>query len=225
MGTGLGRRDFMKTKPNAVQLLASALYETYCKAVGGKAFNGDLLPLWHVFSADPEKRIQSEAWIATADAAIQLVQEHIPSVVTCVYCGHEYPSGTPTHKASLLTEHIKVCTQHPMREAEAMIAQLRSELEGGSRPMDYSELANVLREKAEEIQESEALGDQHRLDAAELIRVLARLAERRTLHQAFGAPGDWGYGTPIGDALMHAYSSASDRQTSSQAEKEDQSCE
>lgn len=38
-------------------------------------------------------------------------------------------------------------------------------------------------------------------DVGELLRVLARLVEGKELHNAFGAPGDWGYGTPIGDAL------------------------
>ena len=38
-----------------------------------------------------------------------------PSVVTCVYCGHEY---------------IKVCEKHPMREAEARIERLRKALAG-----------------------------------------------------------------------------------------------
>ncbi len=64
-----------------------------------------------------------------------------------------------------------------------------------------AKLAHVLREKAEEINKIEALGDGNRLDVAELVRVLARVVEGKTIGQAFGAPGDWGYGTPIGDAL------------------------
>lgn len=52
------------------------------------------------------------------------------SVVTCVYCGHEYPEGTPTAKHDLLTAHIKVCEMHPMREAEARIKRLRKALSG-----------------------------------------------------------------------------------------------
>jgi hypothetical protein len=46
-------------------------------------------------------------------------------------------------------------------------------------------------------------GPQARLlrDVAELALVTARLVEGKPLHRAFGAPGDWGYGTPIGDAL------------------------
>jgi hypothetical protein len=67
--------------------------------------------------------------------------------------------------------------------------------------MNNAKLASVLREKAEEIQAIESLGDANRLDTAELLRVLARVVEGKDLYRAFGAPGDWGYGTPIGDAL------------------------
>jgi hypothetical protein len=51
-------------------------------------------------------------------------------VVTCVYCGHEYPDQTPTSGAEVLTAHIKVCPKHPMRKAEADIALLRRALVG-----------------------------------------------------------------------------------------------
>ncbi len=42
--------------------LAEDLYETYCAAVGGVAFNGDKLPSWGEFVADPTKQKQVEAW-------------------------------------------------------------------------------------------------------------------------------------------------------------------
>ncbi len=42
-------------------------------------------------------------------------------------------------------------------------------------------------------------------EASELIRVLGRLLVGKSVHEAFGAPGDWGYGTPIGDALLEVY--------------------
>jgi len=45
--------------------------------------------------------------------------------LTCVYCGKEYPPGSPAHGASVLTEHIKVCEKHPLRAAEKDIARLR----------------------------------------------------------------------------------------------------
>jgi hypothetical protein len=44
-------------------------------------------------------------------------------------------------------------------------------------------------------------GTVYRSDMDELLLVLARIVEGRGLSSAFGAPGDWGYGTPIGDAL------------------------
>ena len=53
-----------------------------------------------------------------------------PNTLTCVYCGMAYPEGTPPHGAQILTDHIKVCEKHPMREAEAKIAKLRSALVG-----------------------------------------------------------------------------------------------
>ena len=50
-------------------------------------------------------------------------------VVTCVYCGMIYPDGTPTHQHTLLTDHIKVCEKHPLREAENKIKYLMYALE------------------------------------------------------------------------------------------------
>jgi len=41
------------------------------------------------------------------------------AVVTCVYCGHAYPPGSPTHGAQLLKDHIAACEKHPMREVIA----------------------------------------------------------------------------------------------------------
>lgn len=45
---------------------AALLYSTYCQAVGGFAFNGDPLPQWDEFAADPKKKVQAEAWRAVA---------------------------------------------------------------------------------------------------------------------------------------------------------------
>lgn len=40
--------------------------------------------------------------------------------VTCVYCGHHYPDGTPATQDERLSRHIEVCEKHPMR---AVIAE------------------------------------------------------------------------------------------------------
>lgn len=50
------------------------------------------------------------------------------TVVTCVYCGHEYPDGTPKAKHDLLTSHISICVKHPMRKAELTIISLQKAL-------------------------------------------------------------------------------------------------
>jgi hypothetical protein len=55
------------------EYIASELYRVYCEAVGGKAFNGDPLPDWETFYADETKKKQSNAWLAAADRAIQLL--------------------------------------------------------------------------------------------------------------------------------------------------------
>ncbi len=49
-------------------------------------------------------------------------------VLTCVYCGQQYPRDTPTHGSPVLTAHIRTCEKHPLRAAEAQIAQLRKAL-------------------------------------------------------------------------------------------------
>lgn len=52
--------------------LAGHLYQTYCEAVGGKAFNGDPLPSWEEFSTDEKKQPQANGWRAVASAAAEL---------------------------------------------------------------------------------------------------------------------------------------------------------
>jgi hypothetical protein len=59
-------------------------------------------------------------------------------------------------------------------------------------------LSKAIRDAAHKL-ENDGKGD---ADVAELARVLARVVEGKTIDQAMGAPGDWGYGTPIGDALF-----------------------
>jgi hypothetical protein len=52
------------------------------------------------------------------------------NTLTCVYCGQAYPAGTPASGSDIktLTDHIKICPKHPMREAEAKIKRLRDTL-------------------------------------------------------------------------------------------------
>lgn len=47
-------------------------------------------------------------------------------------------------------------------------------------------------------------------DAANLTTTLARLVNGNGFRAAFGAPGDWGYSTPIGKMLFKTYSGTAD---------------
>lgn len=56
--------------------IAGVLYGVYCVEVGGKAFNGDPLPDWREFGADPKKKLQSDGWRAVAAAARNIFSEY-----------------------------------------------------------------------------------------------------------------------------------------------------
>lgn len=71
--------------------------------------------------------------------------------------------------------------------------------------MDTGPIATALRNHAAKVRqvnvETSAENDLLR-DAAELLRVLARLMEGAVPIKAFGPPGDWGYETEIGKAIV-----------------------
>ena len=83
--------------------------------------------------------------------------------------------------------------------------------------MEPTELIDVLAAESRNLldlttgDDTVAVPEQAVRDAAELWRVVARLVQGRTpleISQAFGDPGDWGYGTPIGGALKRYYDAA-----------------
>lgn len=75
-----------------------------------------------------------------------------------------------------------------------------------SRQRDFRDAIDRLPDDSDE-----ARGDIAMLrEAVELVGCLRRLVADRTtdeVHKAFGAPGDFGYDTPIGDALAKVYRS------------------
>lgn len=79
-----------------------------------------------------------------------------------------------------------------------------------SRENACTEAIDRLRELATDDTEDE-VHDLTRIlrEAVELARCMRRSVPHMTpseIHRAFGAPGDWGYHTPIGDALARIYS-------------------
>ncbi len=72
--------------------------------------------------------------------------ENNERVLTCVYCGQEYPQNTPSWNDKVLTDHIKICQKHPMRKAELQISKLRTalaEIIGSSDKNDKNELEQM----------------------------------------------------------------------------------
>lgn len=60
------------------------------------------------------------------------------------------------------------------------------------------------------IERNDGLYEEARIlrDAIEVAKATRRIVERLSVaqvHEAFGAPGDWGYDTPIGAALSDTY--------------------
>jgi hypothetical protein len=53
--------------------LAHRMYDDYCNAVGGKAFNGDPLPQSEEFFSDETKQKQANAWRVAAKTAIDYI--------------------------------------------------------------------------------------------------------------------------------------------------------
>ena len=62
-----------------------------------------------------EKRDAAREWVRKLTAE--------QCVLTCVYCGHAYPPGTPGSNHEALTAHVVVCEEHPaMRLRKALSA-------------------------------------------------------------------------------------------------------
>lgn len=53
--------------------LADVAYTAYCKHVGGVSYDNKPLPTWEEFYEDATKRKQSEAWIESAHATINYI--------------------------------------------------------------------------------------------------------------------------------------------------------
>lgn len=79
------------------------------------------------------------------------------------------------------------------------------------RQREYTEALNRIKELAPSDIENEVYDIAFLLrESVELTGCLRRLVEGRTtaeIHRAFGAPGDFGYETPIGEALAAVYRS------------------
>lgn len=55
-----------------------------------------------------------------------VLPKSLKPILTCVYCGQEYPQGTPPHGDKILTDHIKICKKHPIN---ILIEKLKKKIE------------------------------------------------------------------------------------------------
>lgn len=62
----------MNPEIDPVEDLAGRMYDRYCVAVGGVAFNGDPLPAWKEFGNDEKKEKQANGWREAAREALGL---------------------------------------------------------------------------------------------------------------------------------------------------------
>lgn len=58
---------------SVMKQVAMAMYDEYCAAVGGKAYDGRPLPTAAEFFDDDTKRKQARGWFAAASKAIELI--------------------------------------------------------------------------------------------------------------------------------------------------------
>lgn len=64
-------------------------------------------------------------------------------ILTCVYCGHEYPQNTPAWGNNVLTDHISQCEAHPMRRVVQERDMLRAALVGLVGAAEVAELRKM----------------------------------------------------------------------------------
>ena len=56
-----------------IEQIADDLYSSYCKSVGGVAYDRTPLLTWREISEDPMKAKQRQAWIDVAERALTLL--------------------------------------------------------------------------------------------------------------------------------------------------------
>lgn len=120
------------------EAMAAEMYTAYCAAVGGVAFNGDPLPTWYAFRADPAKKQQSDAWSPTqlhglARIATMMQAQNISAVLVDERDLNAWPSTsafTPSAAQSEFMYNIVACSEHPA-------IKLPFEHKRGPKPLPY----------------------------------------------------------------------------------------
>jgi hypothetical protein len=97
------------TFAHEVEQLAERLYTVYCVAVGGKAWDGSVLPVWREFADNPIKAMQVNGWREVAREAIEaetgvhsapLLPVTAPKVPNYVEPSKPWPQNPPPQAGS-----------------------------------------------------------------------------------------------------------------------------
>jgi len=86
---------------------------------------------WAAAVADREElRAENVTLRAERDEARDWVRKmHSEAqILTCVYCGHAYPPGTPASGSEALTAHVAVCPKHPMGALRQELVRIEGKL-------------------------------------------------------------------------------------------------
>jgi hypothetical protein len=100
----------------------------------------DMLSAEQASSRELRRQMDVLAYNYTADerkykAEIERLQQERQVIqndqraLTCVFCGHVYPPGTPTANHEALREHVAVCPSHPATQYREEAERLRTELQ------------------------------------------------------------------------------------------------
>lgn len=150
------------THSEIITKFAGQLYDTYCVAVGGKAFDGAPLPSWEEFSKDPSKEKQVNAWCLVAERSLPYRNDELCRyrVITCA------ATGTVRLVPGKLDTEIATFATGMNHEAEAIHAILQgsASLIAYARQLGRQEAARTLLERnpedfCDEFMGSHAIGD------------------------------------------------------------------
>ncbi len=67
----------------------------------------------HIAERNEARALAVEALRKCKDLLLEA--SNLRNKLTCAFCGHEYPPGTPPSQHEALTEHVMQCGDHPLR--------------------------------------------------------------------------------------------------------------
>jgi len=123
------------TERTNIEEHANLLYSVYCEAVGGVAFNGDPLPSWEDFAADPKKQLQADAWRSVAKQSRELETALADARASASTYREQYEASEMNiknlmHYAKGLPDHVSISSPAiPIRDALTLLHADKADIE------------------------------------------------------------------------------------------------